>query len=426
MSLFYILVAWVLLQGTPYIRDIFNLPLHSSRTLVIDLLILLLAFFLLIFNETKKHRNNHDEKVNASSQLKTCFWAKREINSRNNLLNKNLFNNLLYFPGRFGDFFLRLCGFLTFSHTVLLWAIPGFFIYISSIINGSTELMYFKQYFVFLILTQFFFWVIKRGQLYSLVIGIRVGAVLFISVQVLFFILNIMYDGLYQDLTQKSSFSIAMLIMSELSRRLGWENLYKSFIFIGFVSAIIGSAKIFFLLFFLVMIVSKINLRGAIAMSISYIIMLLPVVVPYIISLMMDIQIDEVIERGNHRINIDDNVSSLVSRIYSVEYTIMQENFWTMFGNNESAASHAIFWGYPVHNLYIALIYSHGYLLLIIIILYKLAIWRFFQGNAGLGLILSFTVIYVNDILPLLSLFFIPYVISKNNQISRAVQSQKA
>ena len=114
--------------------------------------------------------------------------------------------------------------------------------------------------------------------------------------------------------------------------------------------------------------------------------------------LVADINIDDMIDLEQRRYFINDNIGSLVSRIYSVQILLIQENFLKMFGNNEDAISDFKFWGYPVHNLYMSLIFAHGYLLLLVFIVYICSIYRFFARHMGLGLILSFTIIYSNDI----------------------------
>jgi hypothetical protein len=419
--------VWVLLQGTPYIRDIFNLPLHDGRTHVVDLLILILGFLLIVLNEITRRKNYQTETVKVVSQFKIDSTVKCFPINHHNFVNQNILSFILCFLKIIRNYFLNLHNLIAFNRTVLLWTVPGFFIYISSIISESTHLIYFKQYMVFCILIQFIFWGVRCCGVILFLKTIRNGSILFISVQGLLFLLNLIQDGLHQDLIEKNSFPVAMLILSELSRKLGAKNLYKSFIVIGSISAIIGSAKIFFLLLFALLILNKVKLISSskfIAVLIPYAVILLPFMIPRIITLALNIEIDEVIELGKNRFNINDNIGSLVSRIYSVGYTINQINFLTLFGNNESVTSTVLFWGYPVHNLYVALVYSHGFFFLLVLILYNLAIWRFFQRNAGLGLIFGIIVIYFNDILPMLSLFFIPYIISKADQISHVVERQ--
>ena len=419
MRLFNLVIVWILLQGTPYVRDIFNLPLHDSRSIIIDLIFLIFGFFLLILSLTLKHVNGVVNKATTHDQIKKFSI---ELNIYNQLLinGKNLINYFCNSLKFYGNSIVNLLSFIYIDRLILLWVIPGAVIYISSRANESSNLMYFKQYIVFFTLIQFISWAIKYRGVNSLFNTILSGSKFYLFVQSLFFVLNIINEGGYQDLIQRNSFPMAMLIMSELSRGINNKNLYKNFILIGLISALISSTKIFFLLLFLLYFVRKIKFLNSyriFSIILHYMTVLFPVFLPFLILLLTGFEINDVIELGQNRYFINDNIGSLISRIYSVEFMLVQENFWNFFGNNESSIAEVNFWGYPVHNLYFSLVYAHGYLLLLVFFIYNFSIYRFISDNLGLGLILAFIIIYFNDIIPVLSLLFIPYIISHNKNI---------
>jgi|GEM_PF-5451044 len=419
MLLFRILIVWVLLQGTPLVRDIFDLPLHDGRSLLVDALILIFCFSLFILNLASTYQGAQSR---GSAEYNNKNIIEYEILNRLNSSIAEKINDLITYLKYF--FYLLFFFFknIKFHYLVLIWAIPGFFIYEASRINGSTALMYFKQYMLFIALIQFIFWAVKYGKTNSFFSVILNGSFLFLSVQVLLFALNTIFDGLYQDLIQKNSFPIAMLILGEICRQGGMRNEFKRFIVIGAISATIAAAKLFFLLAVLLFILNRsINFfkksphaRGFVSVASHYLIVFSPFIIPHAIMHFFNINIDDFIEIEDDRYFIDDNIGSLVSRVYSFTYLLAQENFLTVFGSNESAMSQVVFWGYPVHNIYASVAYSHGALVLTTLILYHLAIYRFLRRNAELGVILGFIIIYFNDIYPMLSLFFIPYFLRNN------------
>ena len=214
MQFFNIIIVWVLLQGTPYVRDIFNLPLHDSRSLLLDLIILILGFCFFIFNEVTKQRNDRESKGTKFSQIK--------IESNNTMIEVGRRHKSNFYPSKiiYRDGFTNLCSLIHFDRGILIWILPGIIILLASIINESSQYMYFKQYLVFYILIQYVSWVIERNGANALFCTILYGSMLFLFVQFSFFLLNLIHDGAYQDLIEKNSFPIAMLAMSELSRRL--------------------------------------------------------------------------------------------------------------------------------------------------------------------------------------------------------------
>jgi hypothetical protein len=418
MRIFNLIIVWVLLQGTPFIRDIFNLPLHDSRFIVIDFILLTLGFSLFIYKRSVKYINYKIVKLKNFPQ-KEVFQPKLNLNNKFLNIFSIIFNKI-YLTKFIIKNTLRLADSITFNRMILLWLIPAIFIYFASKINESSNLLFFKQYFLFYVLIQFIFWSIKHGGINALFNSILNGSIVFLVIQSLFFFLNIAYSGVYQDIIEKNSFPILMLLMSELSRVFGDKKFYKSFFFIGLISALIASTKIFFLLLSLLFFINKIKIIKAnkkFSLALHFGVILFPIFFPYLINFITDIDINDIIELGDNRYFINNNIGSLISRVYSVEYMLEQENFWNIFGNNESSIADVNFWGYPVHNLYFSLAYAHGYLLLLVLFLYNISIYRFLANNIGLGLILGFLIIYLNDIPPMLSLLFIPYIIIKNRKI---------
>ena len=416
MQFFNIVIVWVLLQGTPFIRDIFNLPLHDSRFILVDLLLLTFGFYFFIFNKSVKYINYQGLKTKNFSQME-IFQTEININKKFLNIFSNIFNKIYLEIMLIISNILRLTDNIIFSRSILLWLIPGVFIYIASKINESSNLIYFKQYFLFYVLIQCIFWSIKHGGVNSLFNSILNGSIVYLVIQSLFFLFNIIHPGVYQDIIEKNFFPILMLLMSELSRVFSDKKFYKRFVFIGLISAFIASTKIFFVLLSLLFFINKIKiikLNKKFSLALHYGVIFFPIFFPYLIYFITNIDINDIIELGDNRYFINDNIGSLISRVYSVEYMLEQNNFWNIFGNNESSIADVNFWGYPVHNLYFSLAYAHGYLLLLVLFVYNISIYRFLANNIGLGLILSFLIIYLNDISPMLSLLFVPYIAIKN------------
>ncbi len=425
MFIFRILVVWVLLQGTAFVRDIFNLPLHDGRSLMVDAYILMYCFCLLILDQASKYQGT---KSGGDAQYNKGQITRRGVLDQLNSTFCTLIVNAIIFRKNACCVFIYLCKNIAINRIALLWVVPGIFIYASSKINESSNLIYFKQYMIFFALIQFILWAVRCGKSHLFFGAVLGGSVLFLSVQVLLFILNVAYDGSYQDLIQKNSFPIAMLILAEICREARMYNMFKNFIGVGIISAAISSTKLFFLLALLLLIISYISTRcakfpralGFTSIISHFFIICLPFIVPRIIEHFFDIGIEEIVEIEADRYFIDDNIGSLVSRIYSFVFITNHENFWAIFGNNEGAISDVVFWGYPVHNIYASVAYSHGALVLLCLILYHLAIYQFLRNHIGLSIILGFIIIYSNDIYPMLSLLFIPYILRNEKAVGPA------
>jgi hypothetical protein len=421
MLLFRILIVWVLLQATSYVRDIFNLPLHDGRTFLIDAYILMFCLCLFVLNQALKYRTSLNKDIaenNVNHIMK--YGAQSQPYSNVRALAFNAIDYLI----STGYNFIGLFKKIPISYTFLICIPPGFFIYVSSKINESAQLFYFKQYLLFVILIQLLFWTVRYGRIDSLFNVVLNGSILFTLIQTLLFGLNIIHDGAYQDLIIKNAFPIAMLIMSEICKGVNKNGMSKRFLVIGTISAIISSTKLFFVIILAAIAINFLinnhvkSLRGRGLVLLPWYLFLLfsPFLFPLVIEFLFDLEINDLIEIGADRYYIDDNIASLVSRVYSVVYIFSQENILAIFGSGESAMSNIIFWGYPVHNIYASLVYAHGALVLWIFVLYHFMIYRFLCRNPGLCTILGFVLIYFNDIYPMMSLLFIPTII-RNNKI---------
>jgi hypothetical protein len=398
-------------------RDIFNLPLHDGRAIIIDLMMLTFAFSLHLLNEAYKFKKVQG---NTLSHDKNVMLDKHQFLNHLKISHQELALKTLHWLQMIEGAFLNLCSLIIFNRITLLWFIPACLIYLSSRINESTDQIYFKQYIVFLMSILLIFWIVRQGSVHKFLITLQTGSLAFLFIQITFFILNILQEGLYQDLTQKNAFAVMMLILASLCKELNMSKMYRNFIIIGSVSAAISSTKLFFLLAFIILLINHVQYfndkSGKIFKLAStlthYLIILLPLFIPLAISQLISIEIDDLIEMEKSRYIINDNIGSMVSRIYSMPFMLSSDNFWSLTGNNERALSDLKFWGYPVHNLYLSLAYAHGTLLLIVLSTFHLAMYRYFARHIQLGLILGFYVIYFNDIYPMLSLFFVPFLVS--------------
>ena len=416
MIIFYIIFVWVLLQATPFIRDIFNLPLHLGRSMDVDMFLLFVAFVLHLLNEASKRSSiSHSICLGINNYKIVTDLSREDIKHQ---IRQMLKFGLIYFYKSIMAT-VELSKRIIISRDVLIWVIPGFILYISSKANGSTSYFYLKQYLLFLILAQFIYWITLKNRVFSMVQAIHAGSFLFFIILSGFYLINIFTDNLYLDITQKNSFPILMLIMAVVCKKLNYPKLQRNFFIIGLISAIIASTKLFFVLFILLFIMSvfkigtdnkKSSARLALAL-IHYFIVLTPFYITYLISAFADIGIDEMINLGESRYNINDNISSLISRLYSIPFMLQDEKFYSLLGNNESLQSSVVFWGYPVHNVYASLIYAHGLLFIFVMASYHLFIFRFFARHIDLGIILGFCIIYSNDIYAFYSLLFLPYFI---------------
>jgi hypothetical protein len=416
MFLYRVLIVWVILQGTPFVRDIFNLPLHDGRSLLIDGFILMFCFCLYVLNHSLKYRSSLTESNadNYEGKIIKCGALCKQYPTE-----RGLAFNVIIFLKDTANNFIFLCKNLPFSYMVLIWIVPGFFIYVSSKINGSTQLFFFKQYLILVALIQLIIWDVKYGRIDSFINTFLNVSILFVFFQTLLLGLNIIYSGAFQDVMVKNSFPIVMLILSEICKGDNRYDMSKRFIIVGAISAIISSVKLFFILLPLMAIINYLRKkhvksernRGFFSLAWYISIVFSPFLIPLFIQYMFNIDMGQVIEIGVDRYYIEDNIASLLSRLYSVIFMFHEGSIWTIFGNNESTLSNIIFWGYPVHNLYASLAYSHGMLVFSIFILYNFFIYRFIRHNTALSTILGFSLIYFNDIYPMLSLLFIPYAI---------------
>ncbi len=406
-----------------------NLPLHDGRSMIVDMPLLLFAFVLHLLNETSKR---------SQISRSVCFRINNFMiimgHSREDI--KHKFRRMLKFGLIYFYKLIRatekLLKRIVVSRDVLLWVIPGFVLYISSMANGSTDYFYLKQYVIFLVLAQFIFWMTLNNRVFSMIRSIHAGSILFFIILLGFYFANLFTDGLYLDITQKNSFPILMLLMSVLCKKINYSKLQRNFFIIALMSAIIASTKLFLVLIVLLFMLRIFKIgtdnRKSSASSASalihYLLVLLPFYLPFVIFAYADISLGELINMGESRHYINDNIASLISRLFSVPFMLQDDNIYSLLGNNEGSQASVIFWGYPVHNLYASLLYAHGLVLLFVVASYHLVIFRFFARHIDIGIILGFCLIYFNDIYPLYSLFFLPHFISIHGRSAPLMQSR--
>lgn len=110
-----------------------------------------------------------------------------------------------------------------------------------------------------------------------------------------------------------------------------------------------------------------------------------------------------------YRTEVDNQAASGISRIFAVPYTLMvviDQN--ALAGLGAARASMVMFWGYPVHNLFVSYIAVFGLLGLVFSIAYLGVCFTIAKWSLGLFAIALFIPLVANDFYPLLALCLLP------------------
>lgn len=411
MSVIYFLVALVLIQAVPFLRDLLNLPLHNGRSYYLDIYLLLLSISIILLGKTTKTKYNEHE-LKADPDL--VISLRKIINYITQLINKAL----------------GLITHIRFEKIHFIWILPLIFILLSSRANNSILYFYLKQYATFFLLSYIIYIAVKNQKEHALYRTIYYVCAGYVTLLFIFFIANFFTGGMFTDITQKNTLPLLLLVMSELSYQANLKRLSRKFNWLGFISATIASAKLFFLMIIALYIIRKIEKRidkrfflRLLRSNYFYLIILSPFYLPFLFFFLFEIDMDFITSLGESRYDVNDNLASLISRVYSVYYMLTLEHLFSFWGFGEGTVNDIQFWGYPVHNLILSLFYSHGLMVggSLLIVLISLRSWA--RQHMGLGLILSLSIIYINDIYPYLALFFIPYFQKVSTQKNNRLQN---
>jgi hypothetical protein len=408
----------VLLQGTSFIRDIFNAPLHDGRTMIVDLFLLLFAFARHVTNEASRRgqlKNSSHFQINFP-RFFACLPNRNGKQKKLRLLIEDAVN----FLHTIINWIKVRIKLINLSRDALLWVIPGGGVFIASMLNGSTGYFYLKQYLIFLIMVQFIYWIIRRNRVFNLIRSIQAGSFIFFITLFVFYLLNFFTNDLFADLVRKNSFPVLMLIMFAICKKLNLHKMQRNFFILGLMSAVVASTKIFFILGLILIFMNISRVAATKGNSnpnplfalVHYFIVFSPLYLPFLAFEYLDLDIEKLISMGENRYNINDDLASLVSRLFSVPFMMQDANFYSLFGNGEGAQALVLFWGYPVHNIYASLLYAHGIIVFIVLCFYNVAVFRWLALHADLGVIMGVCLIYFNDIYPLYSIFFLIHFIS--------------
>lgn len=364
---------------TAYIRDIFNLPLYGVRILLINAY--LLSIGLLFYTYTKNQRHVANITLRKLSRI-PCF--------------------------------------VVFITIILLTV---FVFLILNILNQGEDYFFAVQILNFVFAFFYLNLIIKGDGLISFLKSLSISLWLVLIFQVLLKIIGATMGLSGELLSNRNSLPYIALLFYLLYRSCSLDKRKQNFILVVLLALINQTNGVFLLLLccFIHLLFTKTLLRVALFKR---------VYIPIIISVMLlgsyfgihllllytGISAVEFKLMQHSRHEIIDNIASIISRAGSVSFTL--ESWFKsgqLLGFGPSKASKLLYWGYPTHNYFAAVIAITGVLgiffsLSILVILYKVFTINIFVGVVGL-----FFLSVSNDLSLIVLLTFIPLIMNKLN-----------
>lgn len=410
MKLINLLVVLVLLHVAVFVRDLLVLPLFNQRILIVDSSVVILALSMMLSLQTRERLEGQDC---IQGRCVNFGVSRRPFNL---IIVYDLVKASLSWTSELLARLPLLLDAVRMHFITIIFFALSVLLYISSKANESTLLFYFWQFFLLAIVSLYFGMIGSVRSLHSLsIIALRV---LIIMAVVLALLVVAYISSLHdtKDLFSRNSLPVISIVLRLIFQRLGDHKSARIALTVGVVLAILASTKIFILLLFLLylsgpLVVRTGRLVGAIKYSCFFLIVLAPFLLPQFVMYQMDVTLDYIVELGENRYYINDGVASLISRLFSVYSLVHHESFLaSFFGAGEASIPDLHFWGYPVHNLPLSLIYSHGYTGLLASCSIVMILSRLIKYDFRLSLVGAFSLTYFNDLYPFFALIFVPLI----------------